>query len=438
MQSAQPWTRRDTIGVLSVFLAAIVIRLAFVSIVRPVPVSDFLWYFGRAIGIAEGAGFSRGGLATAYFPPGWPYFLAGIVHLFGASPFAAEIMQAVLGALTAALVVVIGRVIAGRAAGIAGGVAYAVLPSAVEWTSVLASEPLYTFLWTLATAIWVTRSTGRIGWYAVSGLVLGAAALVRPSALLFWVILLAYLMTVPSQRRNWRRSLTAVAVTACCTFVVVIPWMVRDYNVYHRLVVISNNGGVSLYQANNALSNAAYTELYNPQIEALLRDPRTEADGDALASQLAIQYMKTHVPREAVLSLFKIKALYSRDDNVLQFSIAKTVPPASERTTRIFFAINETAYYTLMVFALAGIVLCIMNRRHDIRSQWLLVLGMTLYNTLIFSLVGGVDRFRFPTMPYFSVFAGIGLAAALSYILARAGAIKSSTSAKRFAQASPR
>lgn len=431
------WSRKDTAAVVWVFLAALVIRLVFVLTVHPVPVSDFDWYYGRALEIVHGLGFSRGDHPTAYFPPGWPYFLAGLIRVFGASPVIGEVAQAVLGALTAAIVVVIGRHVAGRSAAIAAGAAYAALPSAVEWTSTLASEPLYTFLWALATAIWVSVSTRQLGWYALSGVILGVAALVRPSALLFWIILLVYLLTLRSERIHWRRLVAAVAVTAFCTLIVVVPWIVRDYDVFHTVVAISNNGGLSLYQANNPHSNAAYTELDNPKIAALVRNPSTEAVGDQLASQLAMRYMQTHIPHEFVLSLLKVKALYTRDDSVLSYSFAKTVPPASHRTIALVFALNTAAYFALMFFALLGVVWCFLNRRGETQPQWRLVFGMMVYNTMIFSLIGGIDRYRFPTMPYFSVFAGIGIAVAFSYIFARAGTTESSTSANRFAQDSP-
>ncbi len=437
MQRPQSWTRKDTIGVLYVFLAALIVRLGFVLSVHPTPASDFDWYYGRALGIEHGLGYSRGGYPTAYFPPGWPYFLAGVMRIFGSSPVIGEIAQAVLGALTAALVVVIGRHVAGRTAGIAAGALYAFLPSAVEWTSTLGTEPLYTFLWALATAIWVTRPTRQLAWYALSGVILGAAALVRPSALLFWIILFAYLITLPNERRNWRRLLAAVAVTASCTLIVVVPWIARNYAIYHKVVVVSNNGGVSLYQANNPLSNAAYTELYNGQIGALIHDPRTEAEGDELASQLAIHYMSTHVPHEIALSLLKVKSLYSRDDSAVTFSLGKTVPPATEHAMRFFFVLNMVVYYAVMLLAVAGIALCLIDRRQEVGTAWRLVFAMTLYNTLIFSIIGGIDRYRNPTMPYFSIFAGIAVAAALSYVRTRSGTTRSNTSAKRLAQASP-
>lgn len=417
----EPWDRRDTRALSAVFIGALALRLAFVLAVRPTPVSDPRWYFGRAIGIVHGAGYSVGGHPTAFWPPGWPYVLAGIIRVAGPSPFAAELAQAILNALTVAIVFLIGRRIFGHPAAIAGSLAYAVLPSAIEWSSVLVSEPLYTLLWALATYIWVTRPTQSLGWYALSGIILGAAALVRPSALLFWVILLVYLLTLKSERRYPGRLAAAVAVTAVSTVLVVTPVIVRDYGVYHRLIIISNNGGVSLYQANNPIAGGGYTELVNPKIIRLINDPRTEADGDALASRLAIDYMKQHPLHELWLAVRKVKALYQNDDDVIRFSFRADhfrempSPPPEDRVAVAFLLLNRLVYYLLMAFAVVGLIICFrartsLDERHP---QWRLLLGLILYNTAIFAVIGGLDRYRYPTMPYFAVFAGLGIVAAL-------------------------
>src|ERR1700739_2000756 len=114
------WTRKDTVALLSVFFAALIIRITFVVFVHPAPVSDFGWYYGRALAIVHGLGYSVKGAPTAFFPPGWPFFLAGVIQVFGPPVAVAEVVQATLGALTAGLVFLIGRIVGGRSAGIAG------------------------------------------------------------------------------------------------------------------------------------------------------------------------------------------------------------------------------------------------------------------------------------------------------------------------------
>ncbi len=416
MNRDERWARRDTFAFLGVLLGALALRLVFVLLVRPTPVSDFRWYYQRALDLVHGLGYSVHGVATAFWPPGWPYFLAGVVWLFGPSVLAAEIVQSLLNALTAAIVFLIARKLWGTACGIAAGTAYAILPSAIEWCATLASEPLYTLLWACATYIWVSRPTDKLGWYALSGALLGAAALVRPSALFFWLILVVYLLTLREQRRRPWRIAGVAGVTALCTFIVVTPMIVRNYTIYHTFVLISNNGGVSLYQANNPDAGPGYTDMNDPRVQSLISNPRTEPQGDHLASSMAIKYMKTHPLHVLWFAVLKVKGLYSRDDLVIRFTLHQLHPQPPERVISSVAVINTVVYYALMLCALVGIIACIARRTPEpIDPAWRLVLGMTLYNTAIFSIIGGIDRYRYPTMPYFAVFAGIGILCALAY-----------------------
>lgn len=415
------WTRKDTAALLAIIVAALGIRLVLVMAVQPPPVSDFGWYYARAMDIARGAGYTVNGHPTAFWPPGWPYFLAAVIKAFGPQVFAGEVVQAVLNTITVALVFLIARKIAGRACAIAGAASYAILPSAVEWCATLASEPLYTMLWALVTYIWVTRTTRQTAWFAFSGLLLGAAALVRPSALFFWVILLLYLLTIREERRHLTRIASAVAVTVMCTIVVIAPAIIRDYRIFGTFVLISNNGGLSLYQGNNPLAGGGYSDFDDPRVTKLEQDPDKEASADQLAERYAIAYMKSHPLHELWLAVRKIKSLYTGDTLVIRFTLRADEfreplsPPPTDRLATSVAAVNNIFYYAFMVFAVAGVLLCIIKRgRTEDAPQWRLLLGMILYNTAIFAIVGGIDRYRYPTMPFFAVFAGIGLVAALA------------------------
>lgn len=425
---AYPATNRaDAIAFAGVFVAALAARLAFVLPVRPIPVSDFHWYLERAIGLVHGLGYTLHGYPTALWPPGWPYFLAGVVWLFGPSVLAIEIVQAILNALLAGIAFLIGRELFGRSAGIAAGCAYAFLPSAVEWNATLASEPLYSLLCALGIYIWIKCAPRGLGWFALSGVILGAAALVRPSALLYWIVPLVYAIVVRAERPQLRAWAGAVATTVLCAAIVISPMIVRNYHAFGTFVMISNNGGVSLYEGNNPDSTGSDSQLQNPQIERLLLNPRTEPEGDKLASKLAIAYMLAHPQRELVLALKKIKALYARDDSMIRFTLRSghfrepVSPPPSDRLASAIAIVNNVAYYVFMLFALYGLLLCFLKTGVARSPRWGVLLGLILYNTAVFAVITGVERYRYPVMPYLSVFAGLGLIAAWSYVRGRAG-----------------
>lgn len=404
----------DRRAVLAVCAFAFALRFAFVSLVHPVPVSDFAWYYQHAVQLLHGQGYTTNGYPTAFWPLGWPYFLAGVFAVFGTHVYVGEVTQAVLGSLTAGLVFLIAQRVAGTAAGIASGIIYAILPSAVEWCAVLASEPLYTFLWALVTYIWVRVAPDEYGWFAFSGILAGAAALVRPTALLLWGVLLIYLF-FSTKHRTLKSVLLPPLIVLCFTAATVAPDLIRNYRVFHAFVLISNNGGPTLWSGNNPYYRPGDWSLYNDRLQKMTEDPRTELEADKIASRMAIDYIKSHPRRIAALALPKLKPLYANDDDgPIQYAFETTRSTPAGRAVLI---INRAIYYPMLLLAFAGLILCMRSSRttaKGVHPAWMLVFLCILYNTLPFVILPAYDRYHFPSLPYFAVFAGIAVVALLA------------------------
>jgi 4-amino-4-deoxy-L-arabinose transferase-like glycosyltransferase len=59
-------------------------------------VSDFVWYYERAVDVANGRGYAVDGIPTAYWPVGYPGFLSLIFRTFGPSVFIAKLANVLL------------------------------------------------------------------------------------------------------------------------------------------------------------------------------------------------------------------------------------------------------------------------------------------------------------------------------------------------------
>jgi 4-amino-4-deoxy-L-arabinose transferase-like glycosyltransferase len=87
----------------------------------------------------------------------------------------------------------------------------------------------------------------RQGLYLIlAGLLLGAAALTRPFALLAGPLFALVLII----HAGWR-GLAASAVLGLATVLVVAPWTYRNSQVHQRFVLIATNGGSTFYGGNN-------------------------------------------------------------------------------------------------------------------------------------------------------------------------------------------
>ena len=178
-----------------VAVAALALRVAWVLWATREPQGIFYdpaRYLGYARQIADGHGMveSLTGDPTAYYPPGYPWFLGIVTWL--SSPFtdepwlAAGLLQALLGAATVLLVASVTRKLAGPVAALIAAVVYALYPNLIFHTGALLGETLYNFLFLAFLALLLSRPwTVSFGTWRVfgCGVLLGLAVMVRPISL---------------------------------------------------------------------------------------------------------------------------------------------------------------------------------------------------------------------------------------------------------------
>ncbi len=237
---------------LALFVLALAARIT-VAMADPHPVWDGVIYMRGATDIAAGRGYthrilvkdlgSRPPLPTAFYPVGHPLALAAAIFVAGdrrASPSsptnlrATLALQLLLGALHAPLVWLLARRFVKRKRALTAGLAVALWPQSVLLSVSWFGEPLFTLLLLLA-AIAIARRRR----FGSAGAILGAAALVRPTAIL--ISACTWLATRGSIRAKARASALSLGVTLC----VLSPWAVRNKIELGSWVIVSTNGGVN-------------------------------------------------------------------------------------------------------------------------------------------------------------------------------------------------
>jgi 4-amino-4-deoxy-L-arabinose transferase-like glycosyltransferase len=267
--------------VLALLVAALAIRVAHVEATTYRAIGDAGTFNRLASQIARtgdydtgsrpgtGAGGSRG--PTAYFPPGFPYFLAGLDRLDGheaggRSAVAPErISQAVLGTLAVGLIGLVGLEAFGPVVGIIALALAAFYPVLIEDSGVLIAENLLIVFelaatWTALRARRAGADGGRwaLGWIAATGVLAGLATLTHENAFLMLIPLSVAAWSAPTRRRL--EALASVALLLITAALTIAPWTIRNAIELHRFIPVSDESGITLVGAYNP-DSAAFKPL---------------------------------------------------------------------------------------------------------------------------------------------------------------------------------
>ena len=379
-------------ALLAVTLLNLVVRSIWVLNVHPAPRSDFAFYFGAAGRVAAGNGYTLNGEPTAYWPAGWPVVLGAIFRLFGTELWVGLVFQVLVTTAIAALIVRLAHRVSGSwAVATVAGAAWTILPGELGWTSVLGTEPLFTLLTIGGLAVLAAGTGWRL--LVLSGVLLGVACWVRPTPILFPVALAVLLIL---EHRSWLVPIAKAAVVLGVMLVVIAPLTVRNYTKLGALVLVSTNGGVNLWQGVH--TDSGYWWPADPA-ENPLAPVDDEVERDRLGQRLFLRHLAAHPIGVAVHGAAKIAALYGPPTTVWWF----VGEGWGDRTATAIKTSASIAYVLFMLAAATGIVWTWRQWRWPTR----LLLGFIVYYSLVWSVFPAWDRFRYPLMPLFAVFAGI-------------------------------
>ena len=223
------------------------------------------------------------GKETFYQAPLYPYALAVLYTGAGRDPMTIRWAQALLGALACVLLAVAGRRWLGERAGLVAGGILALYPPAVFFDGLVQKAALDNFLMCALLAVlgaYVASHRGAILFAA--GMVLGLFALTRENALVFLVILAAWLPFHLSKRSLKERAL-AVGTLAAGVLLILIPVGLRNRAVGGDFLITTSQAGSNFFIGNHEGANGRYLPI-RPDRETYEFE---RVDAKALAEQAA-------------------------------------------------------------------------------------------------------------------------------------------------------
>jgi hypothetical protein len=276
---------RAVTSVWLIFLVALGARLSFAQyqerkfphdVLAPAMFSQETGSIAKSLATGKGfsSPFGKDTGPTAWLTPVYPLLVAGIFRVFGiftrASFFAVVLLNALFSSGVCLPIFYAGKRIAGP--GVASGAAWlwALFPNAVMfpfewvWDTSLAALLGASILWA---TIELAESQRWRDW-CLYGLLWGFTLMTNPSLgsllpfLLGWATYRAYRAQQPrgTEFHAKKPALVALSIAILCC----LPWTIRNYIVFHRLVPLRSNLPLELYIGNN--ENYAPRAAWPPQI----------------------------------------------------------------------------------------------------------------------------------------------------------------------------
>ncbi|MBI4535151.1 MAG: hypothetical protein HY708_02660 [Ignavibacteriae bacterium] len=266
-------------------------------------------------------------LPTASRPPLPILMFAPVLRLFGENLFPIVLLQIMIDTATAFLIYLLTyRLLrtgvftfpkasdrAFHYTGLLASLGFAFFTPEWSRTSGFYSEPLFTLLLTLGVGVILLYRSPRA--FLLSGLLFGLAALARPSILLFPLVLLLWLI--------WgeRVLLKHALLLPLCMAFVLLPWGVRNYVVFQRVIVTQTLGGYDLFRHSGQIEHDDYirwvpTGEGEERVLNFLRERRltpqtiSEPELDALLSREALRIIWEHPWRYLNLSFHRATWLF--------------------------------------------------------------------------------------------------------------------------------
>lgn len=379
---------------------------------------------GEYYGHSFGEHWSR----YAYWPPLY-IFLSGFVYKFFGTARDFLVMRVIQAAFSTASCLLC-RSIAREAmkeysrlneeAGLAAGILMALNPRMVVYTNHLYVETVFITIYLAAVYFSLRYYKDEMslklsppnGFVPIRHLILfsfffGLGSLTRPVLLLLpAVMLVSALFYIFSKKLNIRRAIKVLAADGALVLLVMLavfsPWIVRNYAVTGRLILIDTNGPINFYIAHNPSANGTWVDVKKSQSDMYKLYETGYKEG--------LIYISNNTRRE--IELLNVKQqlfLYHGDYHI---SEAETYLVRTYELPLRPYKFPQMSFEFLWKSALILLSLFIL-KLIAIRSLYILfrepawIIGNFLYMNLIILIFYYAPRYRITAEPFLCILIGI-------------------------------
>ncbi|MEM6370826.1 MAG: glycosyltransferase family 39 protein [Myxococcota bacterium] len=381
-------------SVVRILSVAAALRLLWALLVPVELISDPSAYHALTSNLARGLGYAfEEGNPSAFWPPGTAFFYTPFYAVLGIDPRWTLIPNVLLGLYIVYLGIEIARRVFDERIAEVTGWLLAVWPLFIQFTTVMASELLFTVLLLGSLLAWA-RVQNPWGRGVAVGLLTGCAAYVRPQALPLPII---FGVCEVSRGLPIGRAIWSTGTSVVLSLALIAPWSIRNHQAFGHFVLISANGGAVLWMGNNPESQGNYMPL--PERVSHLND----AERDSFLREEAMAHIKERPGLFIRRCLNRLRATWDRETIGVAWNPG--LPTASLMPIRI---ISSLYWWIVGALGLVGFVLWIRRDgwRHVFTEPY--VLSSLAFGAL-YAVSNGNDRYHMPTGPLIAMLAACTL-----------------------------
>ncbi|MCB0507984.1 MAG: glycosyltransferase family 39 protein [Bacteroidetes bacterium] len=370
----------------------------------------------------------------AFRTPVYPFFVAIVYSIFGDYSFTAIIVQIFLNLFSIILMYKIGKTLFSNKVGFVAALLFSLDLHHLIFIYQILTETIYTTVFLLGLLYFLKGlKTKLYKYFMLTGIIYGISTLIRPISQYYIACLLVFVFLW--YIKDLKSGIKNIAIIGIAYFIVIAPWCYRNYVEYDHFAISNIKGynllfwNASYYEAkrlkqpidtvNAHFKEELYKMGWRPDANPFVKE---KYDGE-----LANKILKTHFPDYLKTHLIgTVKIHLSVGTHILTQVLHLPEKEFSEETKytngifalmKKFFAKKTIAEIVLglLVSLFLIVVYCftIVGIWRMIKEKQTLMMLFLLGSAGYFTLISGIisyARYRLPSMPFYFLLAGVGIA----------------------------
>ncbi len=371
---------------LAVFLFAFLIRLTANILIKGLQaplMNDAVAYDELGRNLLNGKGYILSDIGhTAYRMPFLPILIAILYKIFGAYELVIRLFISLIDSLLAASIFLLGSNIYNKRAGIFAALLYALSPFAIGECMQISTEVVFSALLFASVAYYYfNQKKLKASHMFTVGALLGAATLTRSVGVYLFAFFIFLIFFI---KKDLKKTVAYSALLFVGLLVVLSPWLIRNYAVFHGPLWSGAGTGEVLLGSYNpdvfSDPQRSGTWYFGEKTKHFPVTP-DELSRDQAMKKQAILYIKENWTKIPILEINKLKYFWNFIPNLAEgFSWPNALMGF------VFFGM----FLPFFILGIKDI------QRKDMRIIWLVIL---YFNAMALATYGSI-RMRFPIMPY--------------------------------------